>query len=452
MTQSSGWNRVTRPLDIWRHRASNRSGLGRLSRTKRSIVQVPSCSPDDKGQPAEYERAEGSAGICTLLMKYRVVCLVLVLTVTHPGWAQISGGLIFAPLVSGQALPGTQPDNHASTVVELSNGDVMVAWFGGTAEGNPDVAIYGARSHDGVWSAPRELARAVHVACWNPVLFHDGKGVLWLYYRVGKSPSTWTGMRMSSTDEGVSWSRAEPLPSGILGPIKDKPLLLADGTIVSGSSVESDKWTAWIERSSDGGRTWSKIGPITIPEALDVPNAGALAAEREGRRVDHDPSSGVNTKINPPGKVTVGLIQPSVVSLGGRHLRFYARSKTKAQRIAVADSFDDGLTWTTAHYIDLPNPNSGIDAVGLRDGRIVLAFNNSYDRRSPLDLAVSPDGENFTIFKELDKGPGQYSYPAIVQAANGDLLITYSWRRQSIKFVRMQLSEVPLALKTLTSH
>lgn len=376
-------------------------------------------------------------------MKYGVVCLVIVLAATQMAFAQESDGLIFAPLVSGRALPGTQPDNHASTIVELHNGDVLVAWFGGTAEGNPDVAIYGARLHNGVWSAPQELARAPHVACWNPALFHDGKGVLWLYYKVGKSPSTWTGMRMSSMDEGASWSAAEPLPPGILGPIKDKPLLLADGTIVSGSSVESGKWTAWIERSADGGHTWIKIGPITIPEALDVPDAGAIAAESEGRHVEHDASAGVNTKINPPGKATVGLIQPSVVSLGGHHLRFYARSKTKAQRIAVADSFDDGVKWTAAHYIDLPNPNSGIDAVGLRDGRVILAFNNSYNRRSPLNLGISRDGEKFTIFKELDKGPGQYSYPAIVQAANGDLLITYSWRRQSIKFVRIPLSEVP---------
>jgi predicted neuraminidase len=148
--------------------------------------------------------------------------------------------------------------------------------------------------------------------------------------------------------------------------------------------------------------------------------------------------------VYPPGKTTVGLIQPSVVPLGGRHLRFYARSKSRAQRIAVADSNDDGRTWTQAHYIDLPNPNSGIDAVGLRDGRVILIFNNSYNRRSPLNLAVSRDGEHFTVFKKLDEGPGQYSYPAIVQAANGDLLMTYSWRRQSIKFVRILLSEIPL--------
>ena len=443
MKQSGGRGRSTRSVAICRRGACGRSDFSRLWTAARQGVHASSYLADATGAPVQVDRPGIFNRLLALPMKCGPVWLAIALVATHPAWSQENSGLIFAPLVSGHALPGTQPDNHASTVVELRNGDVLVAWFGGTAEGDPDVAIYGARQHNGRWNTPRELARATHVACWNPVLFHDGKGVLWLYYKVGKSPSTWTGMRKSSTDEGVSWSATEPLPPGILGPIKDKPLLLADGTIVSGSSVESNKWTAWIERSADGGHTWTKFGPITIPEALDLPNAGALAAEGERRHADHDASTKVNTKFNPPDKATVGLIQPSVVSLGDHHLRFFARSKTKAQRIAVADSFDEGLTWTTAHYINLPNPNSGIDAVGLRDGRVVLAFNNSYNRRSPLDLAVSRGGEKFTIFRELDKGPGQYSYPAIVQAANGDLLITYSWRRQSIKFVRIPLSGVP---------
>ncbi len=360
--------------------------------------------------------------------------------------AESGNGFIFPPLASGHALPGTQRDNHASTLVELKNGDVMAAWFAGTKEGAPDVAIYGARLHHGAWSTPIELARASGVACWNPVLFHARDGQLWLYYKYGTHPSTWKGARKVSTDEGRTWSSAEDLPDGILGPIKDKPLVLADGTIVSGSSVENGKWTAWIERSTDNGRTWTKFGPITVPENLDIPSTAALAATAEAKRSAYEPLPsvpGVHTKLYPPAKTTVGIIQPSVVWLGGTHLRFYARSHTRAARIAVADSMDNGATWMQARFLDLPNPNSGIDAVRLHDGRIVLAFNNSYNARTPLNLAVSRDGEHFTVFKTLEDGPGQYSYPAIVQAANGDLLITYSWRRQTIKFVRLPLREVP---------
>lgn len=354
-----------------------------------------------------------------------------------------NNGFIFQPLSSGHALPGTQRDNHASTLVELRNGDILAAWFAGTKEGAPDVAIYGARLHAGTWSAPVELARADHVACWNPVLFHTRDGRLWLYYKYGTHPSTWLGARKSSSDEGRTWSAAETLPAGILGPIKDKPLVLPNGIIVSGSSVEHGTWTAWIERSTDNGATWTHFGPITVPDNLDLPNAAALAAAANTATPPAPASSNVHTKVYPLATKTVGIIQPTVVSLGDHHLRFYARSHTRAARIAVADSYDDGITWTQAHFIDLPNPNSGIDAVRLRDGRILLIFNNSYNERTPLNLAVSRDGEHFHIFKTLEDGPGQYSYPAIIQARNGDVLMTYSWRRETIKFVRLPLRKVP---------
>ena len=138
-----------------------------------------------------------------------------------------------------------------------------------------------------------------------------------------------------------------------------------------------------------------------------------------------------------------GIIQPSVVPLGGRHLRMYARSRTLASKIAVADSMDEGLTWSQARFIDLPNNNSGIDAVALKDGRVVLIFNNTTRGRSPLNLAVSRDGEHFRIFATLEDAVGEFSYPAIIQAANGDLLMTYTWNRKTIKFVRLPVGEVP---------
>jgi predicted neuraminidase len=140
---------------------------------------------------------------------------------------------------------------------------------------------------------------------------------------------------------------------------------------------------------------------------------------------------------------TTGIIQPSVVSLGGTHLRFYARSTASISRITVADSFDNGVTWTGARPMALPNPNSGIDAVALKDGRVVLVFNNTTKGRTPLNLAVSEDGEHFTVFDTLEDAPGEYSYPAIIQGSNGDLYITYTWDRKSIRFVRVPLTRIP---------
>ncbi len=319
---------------------------------------------------------------------------------------------------------------HASTVVELRNGDLMSAWFGGSAEGHPDVAIWGSRRSSGKWSPPVELAREPDIAAYNPVLFYSKDARLWLYYKYGPHPDNWTAARKWSTDDGATWSEVDHLPAGLIGPVRAKPLVLADGTIVSGTSVESYRsWACWIERSRDNGKSWTKSGPITVNKtgASSAPQTEAPAA----------------VSGNSEWSRTEGIIQPSVVSLGGNHLRFYARSTARTGKICIADSLDRGVTWTQARPIDLPNPNSGIDAVALKDGRVVLIFNNSDRHRAPLNLAVSRDGEHFTIFQTLEDQPGEYSYPAMIQGRDGDLHITYTWQRKRIRYVRVALSAVP---------
>ncbi len=311
--------------------------------------------------------------------------------------------------------PMPTPSSHASTIVEVRPGELMAAWFGGTAEGRPDVAIWGSKRRDGRWQAPVELVREHNIATYNPVLFRAGDGLLWLYYKFGPSPQTWTAGRLFSRDNGATWSPPEHLPAGLYGPIRAKPLVLPGGVIVSGTSVESyHSWAAWIERSTDHGKTWSRYGPIAPPPPPD----GA------------------------PDQ-THGIIQPAVVLVEGRHLRFYARSTQTIGRVCVADSFDAGVTWTAAHAIDLPNPNSGIDAVHLRDGRYVLVYNHTTEGRSPLNLAVSADGERWTRFHDLETEPGEYSYPAMIQGSDGSLHITYTWRRRRIKYVNWPLARIP---------
>ncbi len=340
---------------------------------------------------------------------------------------QSTGELIF-PLGSTSF-----PSSHASTVVELPDSRIMSAWFGGSAEGKSDVAIWSAVRDRNGWTKPVELVREPGIACYNPVLFYTRDRRLWMYYKFGPSPSTWSAGRIVSTDNGSTWTAPEHLPAGLLGPIRAKPLVLKDGTIVSGTSVESYRtWAVWIERSTNIGATWAKIGPIVPPSDLDVKGLGHMA--------------GV-TPADVPGstdwKFIQGIIQPSIVQLKGKHLRLYARSTAKTARVTVADSADNGVTWTQAHPIDVPNPNSGIDAVTLRDGRVVLIYNNTTSGRTPLNLAISVDTEHFTPFKTLEDAPGEFSYPALVQATNGDLLMTYTWNRKSIKFVRLPLHDLP---------
>lgn len=319
---------------------------------------------------------------------------------------------------------------HASTIVELANGNLLAAWFGGSAEGNPDCAIWTSRrSHDG-WSHPEELVREPDIATYNPVLFYTADGRLWLYYKFGHHPVSWAAGRLWSMDHGVTWSAVEHLPAGIYGPVRTKPLILSDGTIVSGTSVEVYRaWACWIERSIDGGRTWSKSGPITI----------ARDAQRHSV-TGHAPPAVPGSE---EWHATDGIIQPSVAPLGRDRLRLYARSTAMTGKVCIADSFDQGVTWNAARPIDVPNPNSGLDAVTTKDGRVILVYNHTDHGRTPLNLAVSRDGEHFQMFRTLESEPGEYSYPAIVQGKSGDLHITYTWNRKTIRYVRAPLSIVP---------
>ena len=306
---------------------------------------------------------------------------------------------------------------HASTVVELGNGDVMAAWFGGSREAAPDVAIYAARRTAEGWQPASEAAREPGIASFNPVLFYSGDGLLWLYYKFGPSPGFWSPARIKSSDAGLTWSAPEHLPAGLYGPIRTKPLVLGHGIILSGSSVESyGSWACWIERSSEYGKTWKRIGPIAASHALAAkPTANGEA---------------------------FGIIQPSLLDLGGSHIRLYARSSKAIGRICVADSFDGGFSWSPVATTTLPNPNSGIDAVRLGDGRIVMIYNRSESQRTPLYLAVSAGGTEWKDFLTIESGPGEYSYPAMVVARNGDLLITYTWKREKIAYVRVAASSI----------
>jgi predicted neuraminidase len=297
---------------------------------------------------------------------------------------------------------------HASTIVQ-SHGALVAAWFGGSSEGAKDVGIWLSRYVNGAWSPPAEVATGAQpdgqrYPCWNPVLFQPratGRPLM-LFYKVGPAPTRWWGMVMTSTDGGATWSAARRLPNGILGSIKDKPVELADGTIVAGSSTEApdarNRWLVHFERSTDGGATWSATAPVASA-----------------------PSD------------TIDAIQPTILVHADGALQALVR--TKSGRIGETWSRDKGVTWTPLALTSLPNPNSGIDAVTLRDGRFLLVYNDTPRGRSPLNVAISDDGAAWRDVLALERDPGEYSYPAVIQSADGLVHITYTWQRTRIRHV-----------------
>jgi predicted neuraminidase len=298
------------------------------------------------------------------------------------------------------------PSCHATTIVEAKDGTLVAAWFAGEAEGKPDVSIWVARQVDGKWSAPVMVAEGVQAdgkrfPCWNPVFFQPKEGPLQLYYKVGPNPVKWWGMLRLSEDNGKTWGEARRLPDGILGPIKNKPVQLKDGTILSGCSAEGLKvgpsWQIHFERSRDNGVTWERIA---VEQGQGAPES----------------------------------IQPSILFLKDGSLMSLGR--TRNGKVFSTVSGDQGSTWSKVELIDLPNPNSGTDAVTLKDGRHLLIYNHTAKGRSPLNLAVSKDGITWEAAMVLEDEPkAEFSYPAIIQSADGLVHITYTWKRKLAKHV-----------------
>lgn len=308
------------------------------------------------------------------------------------------------------------PSCHAVTIVELRNRELLATYFGGTAERNPDVEIRLQRKKtNGTWTAPISVADGIQpdgkrFPTWNPVIFQPKGGELMLYYKVGPNPREWWGEYKTSADNGYTWSKAHKLPANLLGPIKNKPVQLSDGTILAGSSTENNGWVAHLERSTDGGKSWTFIGPLNDPKQI-------------------------------------GAIQPTFLTYKNGSIQLLCRtSGSKDGFVAACWSRDKGLTWSEMKNTLLPNNNSGLDAVTLKDGRQVLVYNHSthdekdrgHNGRGVINVAVSRDGTNWEAALILDYSPEpdkQYAYPSIIQTSDGLVHIVYTWNRKRIKHV-----------------
>ncbi len=352
-----------------------------------------------------------SVAVCRIFLPLVVMYCIC----ESQGFAQSSSKAVVgpkSPLLCSEYIYESAPfpSCHASTIVETPTG-LVSAWFGGTDEKEPDVGIWLSRLVVGKWITPVEVANGVESAekrypCWNPVLFQPRTGPLMLFYKVGPNPDAWWGMLMTSDDAGVTWSKPCRLPDGVLGPIKNKPIELANGDILSPSSSEHARNRVHFERSSDLGRTWE-----------------VTAAVNDG--------------------LTIGAIQPSILTLKDGRLQALGRT-TNQRKVFEVFSSDMGRTWGPLTLTSLPNPNSGTDALTLADGRHLIVYNHTTNGRSPLNVAVSSDGQQWQAALVLEDQPGdEYSYPAVIQSRDGLVQITYTWNRKRIRYAVVD----PIALE-----
>jgi len=313
---------------------------------------------------------------------------------------------------------------HASTLAEISGGGLVASWFGGDDEGKPNVGIWVSRKVGGQWSPPIEVVNGIQPSrpgesasrypCWNPVLYQLPGGDLFLFYKVGPSPRGWWGMMTRSSDGGVNWSTPARLPDGILGPIKNKPVATAPGRLLAGSSTEhaTDGWRVHVEFFDVAKESWSRGDPL---------NDG----------------------------IRIAAIQPSILQFPDGRLELLCRDRRLNGRVFRTWSADGGNSWSRLEETLLPNPNSGLDAISLKDGTHLLVYNHSLRTigaprdREVLNVAISPNGVDWEAALVLENETGEeFSYPAVIQGSDGLVHICYTWKRLRIRHVVIDPSKL----------
>jgi predicted neuraminidase len=343
--------------------------------------------------------------------------LILLLSLTASLTAQVNktGPAGCEVMLSGMVLDNPPfAQCHASTIAQLADGSMLAAFFAGTHESAPDVKIWASTYKENRWTDPVILADGrmhdtVSYPCWNPVLFKSSAGRLYLFYKVGKNPREWFGMMKYSDDDGLNWSNPSILPVGILGPIKNKPEELPDGRLLCPSSTETKtQWKVQMEIYDPKTNHWQL------------------------------------TKVDQGNPFQV--IQPTILRQSDSTYRILCRSKNNS--VVTSLSGDNGKTWGNLSVIELPNPNSGIDGVTMRDGGHLLVYNplkrgsEWSNGRNRLNLAWSPDGINWSDILVLEnEESGEFSYPAIIQSSDNMIHITYTHNRTQIRYWKIRLRQ-----------
>lgn len=304
---------------------------------------------------------------------------------------------------------------HASTIARMENGEFVVAWFGGTEEKDDDVGIWMSTGKPGNWTKPIELEKLRNDPHWNPVLFTAPDGRIILYFKVGKEIPIWETWYTVSTDNGKSWSKAQELVPGDRGgrgPVKNKSIVLSNGDWLAPASHEEGSWRCFVDRSSDGGKTWTAEEYVPMDTSVVT-----------GR----------------------GAIQPTLWESSPGNVHMLVR--TGAGFIGRSDSKDYGKTWSEVYDIGLPNPNSGIDLVKLPGGQLVLAYNpddKNWGDRAPLTLAVSEDnGKTWPYKLDIETGvpDDEFSYPSMISWGD-TIAVVYTWQREKVAFYEATVDQI----------
>ncbi len=291
--------------------------------------------------------------------------------------------------------------HHCSTLAEAANGDLVCVWYGGSYESAEDQVLFLSRRPQGErhWTAPEVVVRNPGQPPGNAVVFRDGADRLWIVWgrmeskRPIRRGSGWGQCRLLyriSEDHGVTWGEDEELEGGFGWLPRNVPITLRSGELLLPLSGRVDgTYGSFFLKTADHGATWDRSGLIP------------------------------------------GGSQPTMIERDDGTLFVMMRHRPK---ILQSESRDGGNTWSDAQDSVLRNPDAGIAMTRLRNGHLVIVFNDSSMSRTPLSVARSEDeGKTWSKPLNLESNPGEYSYPSVIQTADGMIHATYTFRRYAIK-------------------
>ncbi|MBN1348659.1 exo-alpha-sialidase [candidate division KSB1 bacterium] len=345
---------------------------------------------------------------------------------------------------------------HSSSIVECANGDLLACWFHGSGERKAnDVKVQGARlkKNADAWSSVFIMADTPGLPDCNPVLFIDNQKRLWLFWMVVQANRWETSIlkyRLSTDFEGDgvpkwTWQDIIILQPGdafattveqVYKQLEPEEPIWAEYApsytrmLIEAAKDSRKRQTGWMTRSHP---LILPSGRILLPLYSDGFNFSLVARSDDSGETWH------------PGQPIIGFgpIQPSIVRKNDGSLVAYMRDAGDAPyRVLMSISADDGLTWSPAIDTDILNPGSSLEVIRLKDGRWAMVYNDTEDGRHSMAIALSDDeGESWKWKRHIgraNKSEKSYAYPSLIQAKDGLLHLSYSYRgtdRKTIKHV-----------------
>ncbi len=310
--------------------------------------------------------------------------------------------------VFGSELPGAY--KHPACIAELANGDLYISYYGGSGEYEPDTAVYGSRQKPGSkeWSRPVVIADTPFYSDGNPVVWQAPDGLVWLFHVV-RYGDTWSDSLIHakiSKDGANTWSDPFVLgrEKGMM--VRSQPIVLSNGDYLLPIYHETGH-----DREVVGGDTTSLFLRCN-PKTMTWTESSRITAR-------------------------LGCLQPSVVQIDDNYLITYMRRgggydpRTDGYLVR-SESHDGGKTWAEGKDSAFPNPNAATDFIKLKNGHLLLVYNDSMNDRMPLTVSISTDNDMTYPFKRnILEGEDDLAYPFAIQSRDGKIHIVFTSKGRS---------------------